>query len=100
MEVCVGVGIGLFLDNLVPRLPCVNGQKVDIELEHVLSGLITFGLGFLCGLHGLLKLSHDVVRREVELVELASTIVYFDFYQIFWKFQKFHPVPLAGLLAA
>jgi hypothetical protein len=60
LEVCVGVGSGLFLDNLVPHVPCVDGQKVDVELEHVLSHLITFGCGFLCDLHGLLKLSLDV----------------------------------------
>ena len=59
LEVRVVVGIGLFLDNLVPRVPCVDGQKVGIELEHVLSRLITFGRGFLCGLQGLLKLSLD-----------------------------------------
>ena len=51
--------VGLFLENLVPHVPCVDGQKVGVELEHVLSRLIMFDCGFLCGLQGLLKLSLD-----------------------------------------
>jgi hypothetical protein len=41
--------------------------------------------------------------RRVELVELASTVVSLEFCWIFEKFQfdqKFHPVPIAGFLAA
>ena len=60
LEVCVGVGIGLLLDNLVPRLPCVNRQKVGVELEHVLSHIIMFGRGFHCVLQGLPKLSLEI----------------------------------------
>ena len=59
LEVRVGAGIGLLLDNLDPRVPCVDRQKVDVELEHVLSRLITFCRGFLYVIQGLLKLSLD-----------------------------------------
>ncbi len=59
LEVRVGVGFGLLMGDLVPRVPCVDRQKVGVELEHVLGRLITFCCAFLYGLQGLLKLSLD-----------------------------------------
>jgi hypothetical protein len=59
LEVHVGVGFDLLMDDLVPRVPCVDKQKVGVELEHVISRLITFCRGFLYVLQGLLKLSLD-----------------------------------------
>jgi hypothetical protein len=59
LEVRVGDGFGLLMDNLVLHVPCVDRQKVGIELKHVLSRLITVHPGFLYGLQGLLKLSLD-----------------------------------------
>ncbi len=59
LEVHVGVGLGLLMDDLVPCVPCVDRQKVGIELKHVLGHLILLGRGFLYGLQGLLKLSLD-----------------------------------------
>jgi hypothetical protein len=63
LEVCVVVGIGLFLDNRVPCVPCVHRQKVGLDLEHVLSCLIMFSCGFRCSLQGLLELSLDVAAQ-------------------------------------
>ncbi len=59
LEVHVGVGFGLLMDDLVPGVLRVDRQKVPVELKHVLSRLITFCRGFLYGLQGLLKLSLD-----------------------------------------
>ena len=41
LEVMVGVGLGLLLDDLVPGVPRVDRQKVRIELKHVRGRLIT-----------------------------------------------------------
>ena len=44
-----------------------------------------------------------MLARRVELVELASTVVSLEILEVFYKFQfdpKFHPVPIAGFLAA
>ena len=59
MEVHIGAGFGLLVDDLVPCLPCVDRQKVGVELNHVLGRIITFPRGFLYDLQGLLKLSLD-----------------------------------------
>ena len=69
------VGSGLILDDLVPPVPCVDGQKVCVELEHILRRLFTLGCCLICGVHGLLQLGYYVGKRRVELVELASTVV-------------------------
>ncbi len=59
LEFSAGVGFGLRVDNLVPCVPCIDRQKVGVELKHVLGRLITIRRGFLYGLQGLLKLSLD-----------------------------------------
>ncbi len=64
LEVLVGVSLGLFLDDLVSRIPCVNRQKVRIELEHVLGCLITEVHDCLHILNSLLELGPALSAKD------------------------------------
>jgi hypothetical protein len=57
LEVHVGVGFSLLMEDLVSCVPCIDRQKVRVELKHVRDRLITLCRGFRYGLQGLLKLS-------------------------------------------
>ena len=60
LEVCVGVRCCLLVDDLVPRVICVDWQEVCVELEHVHGSLLSFGLDLVCGFLGLFDFRHKV----------------------------------------
>ncbi len=78
LEVCLGVICGLFVDNLVPHILCIDWQKVHIELEHVCGGLFSLGIGLVCGFLGMFDLT-GVQLTGPGSVGLALVVVTLDF---------------------
>ncbi len=54
LYICVGVGLCLLVDNLVPHVLGIVRQQACVELEHDWGSLFHLGIGFLCGFLGLL----------------------------------------------